>query len=117
MASENRTFVDILGVLGRRFKVQEAVETSKLFGLLHRDTALCFEVGFVSYNANDCRGIGVVAELLEPLGQILKAFWLCNVKDEKCADGTAVVRARDGAISLLIRMWGTKSDGNEARYR
>ncbi len=67
MRKREQTFVDIFGVLGRGFKVQEAVETSEFFGLWHRDTALRLEVALVSYNANDGGRIGMISQFFQPL--------------------------------------------------
>lgn len=75
--------------------------TSKGLGLLGRHSAQVPQIALVPDKHNDDVGIGVVAQLLEPPGDVLVGLVLADVVDEERTDGAAVVRRGDGAVALL----------------
>jgi hypothetical protein len=59
------------------------------------------QIALVPNQHNDDVGVGMVAKLLEPPGDVLIGLVLADVVDEEGADGTAVVGGGDGAVALL----------------
>lgn len=61
------------------------------------------QIALVSDQHDDDVGVGMVAKLLEPPGDVLVGLVLADVVDEEGANGTAVVGGGDGAVALLAR--------------
>lgn len=59
------------------------------------------EIALVAHKHDDDILIGMVAQLSQPPFHILVRQMLGDVIDEQSADGTTIVRRRDGTISLL----------------
>ena len=75
-----------------RLNVQaESVLLTESLGLLGRDGAQVPQVALVADEHDDNVRVGMVAELLEPAGDVDVGGVLCDVVDEQSPDGTAVV--------------------------
>lgn len=59
------------------------------------------QIALVSDQHNDDVGVGMVAQLLEPPGDILVGLVLADIVNEKGTDSATVVCGCDGAVALL----------------
>lgn len=59
------------------------------------------QIALVTHQHDDNVRVGVVPKLLEPPRDVLVCLVLANIVDEQGADGTSVVRRRDGAVAFL----------------
>lgn len=61
------------------------------------------QIALVPDKHDDDVRVGMVAQLLQPPGNVLICLVLADVVDEQSSDGAAVVCGGDGAVSLLAR--------------
>ena len=59
------------------------------------------QIALVSDEHDDNVGISVVAQLLEPAGDVLVGLVLANIVNQESANSTAVVCGGDSAVALL----------------
>lgn len=59
------------------------------------------QIALVTHQHDDNIRVGVVPKLLEPPCNVLVCLVLADIVDEQRADGTPVVRRRDGAVPFL----------------
>jgi hypothetical protein len=59
------------------------------------------QIALVTHQHDDNVRVGMVAQLLEPPRNVLVCLVLADIVDEQSADGTPVVRGRDGAVPFL----------------
>lgn len=104
----------ILAALGARLDVlEDAVAARPRLRLLPRNLSLVLpgaavsflrrlgEVGFVADEDDDNVRLGDLAEVVEPVGDVVKGGLAREVKDEERARGAAEVGAGDGFVRLL----------------
>ena len=76
----------------------------KLSNLKVRHFPILIQVVFVSHNHNVLdRELAVIIVLVNPLVQVVKAFLICDVKDEDAAVCTSIVACCQCAKPLLSR--------------
>lgn len=75
--------------------------TSKSLGLIGRDGSEVSQIALVTDKHNNNVGVGVVAQLLEPSGDVLVGLVLADVVNEEGTDSATVVGGCDGAVTLL----------------
>lgn len=93
--------LNIRRVQRRRLDKAEVVGGGKGGALIGGDGAQVLEIRLVADEHDDEVSVGVVFELLQPPLDILKSALLRNVVYEQRADGAAVVRRRNGTVTLL----------------
>ena len=59
------------------------------------------QIALVSDQHDDDVGVGMVAQLLEPPGDVLVGLVLADIVDKEGTDSTTVVSGSDGAVALL----------------
>lgn len=77
------------------------LRTGKGLSLLGRYGAQVAQIALVADEHDDNVGVGVVAQFLEPPGDVLVGLVLADIVDEEGADSTTVVGRGDGAVTLL----------------
>lgn len=85
----------------RCLKTGNSGRTSKLLGLLGGDRTQVPQIALVTNEHNHDIRVGVVAELLQPPGDIVVGLVLADIVDEKGTDSAAVVGRGDGTVALL----------------
>lgn len=77
------------------------IRTRKLLGLFSWHCPQMPQIALVTDEHNNNVGVGMVAQLLEPPGDVFVCLVLADVVDEQSADCATVVCGRDGAVTLL----------------
>lgn len=96
-------FLDVRGGPCRRLHKHKSMFSRERFALFFLHFTTRFQVTFVADQHNHHVGVGVLTGILEPCGQVIEGLATSDVVDQKCAGGTAVIRAGDWSGS-----WGGK---------
>mmetsp|Transcript_23456 Transcript_23456/g.69088 ORF Transcript_23456/g.69088 Transcript_23456/m.69088 type:complete len:208 (-) Transcript_23456:116-739(-) len=91
------------GGLGGRLQEDEAVLLGELLPLLVGHGSAVLKVRLVADEHDGHVGVGVLARVLEPRGEVVEGLPARDVVDEEGARGAAVVGPRDGPEGLLAR--------------
>jgi len=93
--------LDVVGVLGRRFQVEDAVLGRVRVGLLELDLAPVFQVGLVARQRDDDVRVAPALQFLHPALGAGEGIWIRDVVHDDRRRRTAVVHGSEGPVAFL----------------
>ena len=95
--------LDVVGIFGRRFQMQNSVFFGVRVGLFEFDFAATLQIGLVSRQSDYDIGVAASLQFLDPALGASEAVGIGDIVYDNRGGGPTVVHGSEGAITFLTR--------------